>query len=162
MDYVQGALDLAQAVLAKEGFTDITLQVGDGFIKEGFTDITLQVGDGFIKEGFTDITLQVGDGFIKESFTDITLQVGDGFIKEGFTDITLQVGDGFIALFCDRLVGLVARKRKNPGLSLACIRIFPGSSHTGDLKIGTPVATLPGSWRYRVSAGAGWAGVSLL
>ena len=36
------------------------------------------------------------------------------------------------------------------------------SSHTGDLKIGTPVATLPGSWRYRVSAGTGQPGVSIL
>ena len=31
-----------------------------------------------------------------------------------------------------------------------------------DLKIGTPVATLPGTWRYRVSAGTGWLGVSIL
>ena len=34
------------------------------------------------------------------------------------------------------------------------------SSHTGDLKIGTLVATLPGAWRYRVSAETGWPGVS--
>ena len=40
-------------------------------------------------------------------------------------------------------------------------RDFPGSSHTSDLKIGTPVATLPGAWRYRVSAGTGWFGVSM-
>ena len=38
----------------------------------------------------------------------------------------------------------------------------PGSSHTSDLKIDTLVATLPGAWLYRVSAGAGWASVSLL
>ena len=37
-----------------------------------------------------------------------------------------------------------------------------GSSHTSDLKIGTPVATLPGAWRYRVSAGTGRPGVSIL
>ena len=37
------------------------------------------------------------------------------------------------------------------------------SSHTSDLKIGTPVATLPSAWRYRVnSAGTGWAVVSIL
>ena len=30
---------------------------------------------------------------------------------------------------------------------------FCGLSHTSELKIGTPVATLPGAWRYRVSAG---------
>ena len=39
---------------------------------------------------------------------------------------------------------------------------FLGSSHTSDLKIGTPVATLPGAWCYRVSAGTGWPGVSIL
>ena len=37
-----------------------------------------------------------------------------------------------------------------------------GSSHTSDLKIDTPVATLQGAWRYRVSAGTGWPGVSIL
>ena len=42
------------------------------------------------------------------------------------------------------------------------LRDFSGSSHTSDLKIGTPVATLPGAWRYRASAGTGWPGVSLL
>ena len=30
-------------------------------------------------------------------------------------------------------------------------RDFSGSSHTSDLKIGTPVATLPSAWHYRVS-----------
>ena len=39
--------------------------------------------------------------------------------------------------------------------------MFPGSSHTSDLKIGTPVANLPGAWRYSVSAGTGWPGVSI-
>ena len=36
------------------------------------------------------------------------------------------------------------------------------SSDTSDSKIGTPVATLPGSWCYRVSAGTGRIGVSIL
>ena len=40
--------------------------------------------------------------------------------------------------------------------------IFPGSSHTNDLNIGTPVATLPVTWRYRVSGGTGRPGVSIL
>ena len=40
--------------------------------------------------------------------------------------------------------------------------IFPGSSYTSDFKIGTAVATLPGAWHYRVSAGTGWPGVSIL
>ena len=59
------------------------------------------------------------------------------------------------------LVGLVvkasASRAEDPGFG-----IFPGSSHTGDLKLGTPAATLPGEWRYRVSAGTGWPGVSIL
>ena len=67
----------------------------------------------------------------------------------------------------DRLVGLVvkasASRVKIPSSNPACAEIiFPGSSHTSDLKIGTPVATLPGAWRYRVSAGTGWPGVSIL
>ena len=39
---------------------------------------------------------------------------------------------------------------------------FSGSSHTSDSKIGTPVATLSGAWRYRVSTGTGRPGVSIL
>ena len=66
----------------------------------------------------------------------------------------------------DRPVGLVVRRppreRKIPGSNPACVGIFSGSSHTSDLKIGTPMATLPGSWRYRLSAGTGWLGVSIL
>ena len=65
-----------------------------------------------------------------------------------------------------RLVGLVVRRppreRKIPGSNPACDGIFSGLSHTSDSKIGTPVATLPGAWRYRVSAGTGWPGVSIL
>ena len=66
----------------------------------------------------------------------------------------------------DRLVGLVVRRppreRKVPGSNPACARIFSESSHTSDLKIGTPVATLPGAWCYRVSTGTGQPGVSIL
>ena len=43
-----------------------------------------------------------------------------------------------------------------------CAGMFSGSSHTSDLKIGTSVATLPGAWCYRLSAGTGWPGVSIL
>ena len=39
---------------------------------------------------------------------------------------------------------------------------FSESSHTSDLEIGTPVATLPGTWYYRVSFVAGWPSVSTL
>ena len=70
------------------------------------------------------------------------------------------------AIAVDRLVGLVVRRphreRKIPGSSPACAGIFSGSSHTSDLKIGTPVATLPGAWRCRVSTGTGRPGVSIL
>ena len=66
----------------------------------------------------------------------------------------------------NRLVGLVVRRppreRKIAGSNPACTGIFSGSSHISDLKIGTPVATLPGTWRYRVSAGTGRPGVSIL
>ena len=39
---------------------------------------------------------------------------------------------------------------------------FLGSSHTCDLKIGTPLAALQGAWRYRVSGGTGCLGVSIV
>ena len=53
-------------------------------------------------------------------------------------------------------------QREVPGSNPASAGIFSGSSHTSDLKIGTPVATLPGAWRYRVSTGTGRPGVSIL
>ena len=70
------------------------------------------------------------------------------------------------SLYHYRLVGLVVRRppreRKVPGSNPACAGIFSGPSHTSDLKIGTPVATLPGAWRYRVTDGTGRPGVSIL
>ena len=36
---------------------------------------------------------------------------------------------------------------------------FSRLSHTSDLKIGTPGATLPDTWHYRFNAGTGWPGV---
>ena len=63
------------------------------------------------------------------------------------------------SLLVYHLVGLVVRRppreRKIPDSNPACGGIFSRSSHTSDSKIGTPVATLPGAWRYRVSAGTG-------
>ena len=68
--------------------------------------------------------------------------------------------------YVDRLVCLVVRRppreRKVLGSYPASAGIFLGSSHTSDLKIGIPVATLPGTWRYRVSTGTGRPGVSIL
>ena len=66
------------------------------------------------------------------------------------------------------LVGLVikasASRAEDPGFESRLRRfcVFSGSSLTSDLNIGTPVATLPGAWCYRVSAGIGWPGVSIL
>ena len=61
--------------------------------------------------------------------------------------------------FCDRLVGLVVRasapRTEDPRFGSHWRRDFSGSSHTSDLNIGTPVATLPCAWRSRVSAGTG-------
>ena len=66
---------------------------------------------------------------------------------------------GYWALFfffsSYRLVGLVVKAptlgAEDPGSKSCLQRDFSGSSHTGDLKIGTPVAILPGAWHYRVS-----------
>ena len=60
------------------------------------------------------------------------------------------------------MVKASASGAEDPGFKSRWRRDFSGSSHTSDLKIGTPVATLPGAWRYRVSAGTGRPGVSIL
>ena len=65
-----------------------------------------------------------------------------------------------VCVFFDHLVGLMVKASSsgadNPGFDSHL------SSHTGDLQMGTPVATLPGAWHYRVSAGTGWSCVSIL
>ena len=40
--------------------------------------------------------------------------------------------------------------------------IFQVESYTSDLKVGTPVASLPGAWCFRISAGTGCSSVSIL
>ena len=59
----------------------------------------------------------------------------------------------------NRLVGQVvkasASRAEDPEFESRLRRDFSWSSHTSDSKIGTPVATLPGAWRSRVSAGTG-------
>ena len=60
------------------------------------------------------------------------------------------------------MVKACASRAEDPGFESRLCREFPGSSHTSGLKIGTPVSALPGAWRYRVSAGTGWPGVSIL
>ena len=66
----------------------------------------------------------------------------------------------------DRLSGLVVRASasgtEDPGFESRLRQDFSVSSHTCDLKNGTPVATLPGAWPYRVSVGTGRPSVSIL
>ena len=66
----------------------------------------------------------------------------------------------------DRPDGLVikasASRAEDPGFESRLRWDFSGSSHTSDSKIGTPVATLPGAWRYGVSTGTDRPGVSIL
>ena len=66
----------------------------------------------------------------------------------------------------NRLTGLVVKAStsgaEDPGFKYHLRRDFSGASHTSDLKIGTPVATLPGAWHYRVSAGTGCPSISIL
>ena len=51
---------------------------------------------------------------------------------------------------------------EDPGFE-SCLRWdFSRLRHTSDIKIVTPVATLPGAWRYRVNAGTGRPEVSIL
>ena len=52
-----------------------------------------------------------------------------------------------------------SRLRFNSGF---CHGSVSKSSHTSDLRIGTPVATMLGDGHYRVSAGTGLPGVSIL
>ena len=51
---------------------------------------------------------------------------------------------------CDHLVGLVVKASasgvEDPGFESHLRWDFSRSSHTSDLKIGIPVATLPGAW----------------
>ena len=86
----------------------------------------------------------------------------------GHTHLLKPLVTGFCSLPSggDHLVGLVvtvsASRAEDPEFESRLRRDFPELSHTSDLKIGTPVANLPGSWGYRVSAGAGWPSVSIL
>ena len=65
-----------------------------------------------------------------------------------------------------RLVGQVvkasASRAEDYGFESRLRRDFFGVGSHQCLKIGTPVATLPGAWRYRVSTGTGQPGVSIL
>ena len=60
------------------------------------------------------------------------------------------------------MVKAAASGAEDPGFESRLQRNFFGSSHTSDLKIRTSVATLPGARHYKVSAGTGRPGVSIL
>ena len=60
------------------------------------------------------------------------------------------------------MVKASASRAEDPGFESRLRRDFSGSSHTSDLKFGTPMATPPSAWRYRVSAGTGRLCVSIL
>ena len=66
----------------------------------------------------------------------------------------------------DRRAGPVVKApasgAEDPGFESRLERDFSGSSHTSDLQIRTPEATLPGAWQYRASAGTGRPGVSIV
>ena len=67
----------------------------------------------------------------------------------------------------NHLIGLAvkasASRASGPGsITTFSVGIFWGSSYTSDFNIGTLVATLPGDWYQRVSAGTGWPDVSIL
>ena len=66
----------------------------------------------------------------------------------------------------DRLVGVMvkasASRAEHSGFESHLRRDFSGGESYPWLKIGTPVATFPGAWHYRVSAGSGRPGVSIL
>ena len=64
--------------------------------------------------------------------------------------------------FVGREVKASALRAEDLGFESRLRQDFSGSSYTSDLEIGTPVATLSGTWRYRVSAGTGRPGVSIL
>ena len=72
--------------------------------------------------------------------------------------------EGLHAIY--RLVGLVVKASasgaEDPGIESRLRWDFSRSSHTSDLKSGTPVAALPGTWHYRISAGTGRPSVSIL
>ena len=72
-------------------------------------------------------------------------------------DFALLTG---LKIYC--FVGLAVKasapRAEDPGFKSRLRGDFSGSSHSGD----TPVATLPGAWRCRVSAGTGQSGVGIL
>ena len=80
-------------------------------------------------------------------------------VKESNLTVKLSLHNNHLA---DHVVKVSALRAADPGCNSHFSLDVSGSIHTSDLKIGTPVATLPGTWRYRVSTGTGWPNVSIL
>ena len=78
---------------------------------------------------------------------------------QGYSQNSTNVG---LVEYRSFLTSSPPQERMKPGLNPTCAGIFLRSSHTSDLKIGTPVTTLPGTWHYRVSVGTGWPSVNIL
>ena len=89
---------------------------------------------------------------------DKTLNCGTNSPKFDPMNVSLSGLNGLGGL----VVMAPASRAEDPGFESCLRRDFFGSSHNSDIKLGTPVATLPGVWRYRVGAGTGWPGVSIL
>ena len=62
----------------------------------------------------------------------------------------------------DVVVMASASRATDPWFDSHLRQDFSGSSCTSDLKMCTSVATLPGAWHHRISAGTGLPGVSIL
>ena len=102
----------------------------------------------------------------EESMTQYTTkrkkcEYGEGIMIRKYRPSQLWL---VLRVYC--LVGLVVKASalgaEDPGFESRLQRDFSRSSHTNDLKIETPVATLPGTWHYRVSTGTGRPSVSIL
>ena len=92
--------------------------------------------------------------------------MGEGGGGEGILLLHMSCSSDGRPWLQDRLAGLVvkvsASRVEDPGFESRWQRDFSGSSHISDFNIGNPLATLPGAWRSRVSAGTGRPGVSIL
>ena len=64
--------------------------------------------------------------------------------------------------FVGLVVKVSAPRVEDLGFESCLHQDFSVLSHTSHSKLGTPVPTPPGAWHYRVSAGTGWSGVSIL
>ena len=91
--------------------------------------------------------------------SDVVLIFSPGEKKTFARKICHTAGRNHLAGIVIKMSALGA---EDPGFESHLRQDFSRSSHTSDLNIGTPVATLPGAWHYRVSAGTDRPGVSIL